>query len=153
MYVCTHPQLVSRSRSPTWREAMPKSATFMFLFSSNSKFSGFRSRWLDTHTHTHTHTFTQWYIHLKGYAPINDDLSYHIILSQLNIPYFMLVAKIHSRNNLPEEAPCLSFWEPPLSNEIIKQLASWNVLQHKVSADNRSNMIVSTMLERLCWRC
>ena len=50
----------------------------------------------------------------------------------------MFVAKIHSRHNLPEETPCLSFWESPLSNKVIKEFASRNVLQNKVSADNRA---------------
>lgn len=42
----TYPQLVSRSLPPTCRDAIPKSATFIFLFSSSSRFSGFRSLWL-----------------------------------------------------------------------------------------------------------
>lgn len=45
-YVVTHPQLVSRRLSPTCNEAMPKSAILMLFFSSSSRFSGFRSRWL-----------------------------------------------------------------------------------------------------------
>lgn len=42
----THPQLVSNRLSPTWSEAMPKSAIRMLFFSSRSRFSGFRSLWL-----------------------------------------------------------------------------------------------------------
>jgi len=42
----THPQLVSKRLSPTCREAMPKSAILMLFFSSSSRFSGFRSLWL-----------------------------------------------------------------------------------------------------------
>lgn len=42
----TYPQLVSRRLSPTWREAMPKSAILMLFFSSSNRFSGFRSLWL-----------------------------------------------------------------------------------------------------------
>lgn len=43
----THPQLVSKRLSPTCREAIPKSAILMLFFSSNSRFSGFRSLWLN----------------------------------------------------------------------------------------------------------
>lgn len=71
--------------------------------------------------HIHTHMYSHW----KSYTAITC------------IPYFMLVAKIHSGNDLPEETPCLSFWKPPLSNKVIKEFASWNMLQHKVSANNR----------------
>lgn len=46
----THPQLVSKRLSPTCREAMPKSAILMLFFSSSSKFSGFRSLWLQKMT-------------------------------------------------------------------------------------------------------
>ena len=42
----THPQLVSSRLSPTCRDAMPKSAILMLFFSSNNKFSGFKSLWL-----------------------------------------------------------------------------------------------------------
>lgn len=42
----THPQLVSKRLSPTCREAIPKSAILMLFFSSNSRFSGFKSLWL-----------------------------------------------------------------------------------------------------------
>lgn len=42
----TYPQLVSSRLSPTWREAMPKSAILMLFFSSSNRFSGFRSLWL-----------------------------------------------------------------------------------------------------------
>lgn len=45
-HVDTHPQLVSKRLSPTCREAMPKSAIRMLFFSSSSRFSGFRSLWL-----------------------------------------------------------------------------------------------------------
>lgn len=43
----TYPQLVSSRLSPTWREAMPKSAILMLFFSSSNRFSGFRSLWLE----------------------------------------------------------------------------------------------------------
>ena len=42
----TYPQLVSKSFPPTWRLAIPKSATLICLLSSSSRFSGFRSLWL-----------------------------------------------------------------------------------------------------------
>lgn len=42
----THPQLVSNRLSPTWSDAIPKSAIRMLFFSSSSRFSGFKSLWL-----------------------------------------------------------------------------------------------------------
>lgn len=43
----THPQLVSSMWSLTCSEAIPKSATLIFLCSSSNRFSGFKSRWLN----------------------------------------------------------------------------------------------------------
>ena len=45
---CTYPQLVSSMEPSTCNDAMPKSATRMLFFSSSNKFSGFKSRWLQT---------------------------------------------------------------------------------------------------------
>lgn len=46
VFYSTYPQLVSSRLSPTWSEAMPKSAILMLFFSSSNRFSGFRSLWL-----------------------------------------------------------------------------------------------------------
>ena len=50
--IFSYPQLVSSIEPSTCRDAIPKSATRILFFSSSSKFSGFKSLWLQNTRHT-----------------------------------------------------------------------------------------------------